>query len=29
MNLLDLLRKEEEAEIRWRKIPNELYSKMN
>lgn len=29
MNLLDLLRKEEETEIRWREIPNELYSKMN
>lgn len=29
MNLLDLLRKEEEAEIRWRKMPDELYSKMN
>lgn len=29
MNLLDLLRKEEEAEIRWQKMPNELYSKMN
>lgn len=29
MNLLDLLRKEEEAEIRWRKMQNELYSKMN
>lgn len=29
MNLLDLLRKEEEAEIRWRKMPDELYNKMN
>lgn len=29
MNLLDLLRKEEEAEIRWRKMPSELYNKLN
>ena len=29
MNLLDLLRKEEDAEIKWRKMPNELYSKLN
>lgn len=29
MNLLDLLRNEEKAEIRWRKISDELYSKVN
>ena len=29
MNLLDLLRNEEKAEIRWRKISDELYSKLN
>lgn len=29
MNLLDLLRKEKDAEIKWQKIPNELYSKLN
>lgn len=29
MNLLDLLRKEEDAEIKWRKIPDELYNKLN
>lgn len=29
MNLLDLLRKEEDTEIKWRKMPNELYCKMN
>lgn len=29
MNLLDLLRKEKDAEIKWQKISNELYSKLN
>ncbi len=29
MNLLDLLRKEEDVEIKWQKILNELYSKLN
>lgn len=29
MNLLDLLRKEKKAEIKWQKIQNELYSKTN
>lgn len=29
MNLFDLLRKEENAEIKWQQIPNELYSKLN
>ena len=29
MNLLDLLRKEEHVEIKWQKILNELYSKLN
>ena len=29
MNLLDLLRKEEDVEIKWRKMPDELYSKPN
>ena len=29
MNLLDLLRKEEDVEIKLQKILNELYSKLN
>ena len=29
MNLLDLLRKEEDVEIKWQKILNELSSKLN
>lgn len=29
MNLLDLLRKEEDVEIKWQKILNELYGKLN
>ena len=29
MNLLDLLRKEEDVEIKWQKILNELYEPTN